>query len=341
MPISERVGAPDVRSLDFGASTEIVLSGSQFGPLLRRLQLRADPRRPRGWRRRRERGTGPAPGPAASPCGVAEKQGRPRSARYRHFKLLHLTFAHMEDWYLHHCRLSMIGAGVQLLRPEAAEAVFRDLFGSDHEVDEYRSNRTVRRRQGQADRLRVDLLEQPGRVDATWMSLAPLEAIGVEAADEIAIGKLEAIQNFHDQAIKLFEASSDVHRVACGGVLFLPAKSPSESYNQMQRLVPKLNLSYEQVGDFMLQLNRFRNFDAAPNLRLNRLFTLNSLRSALIQHPAPLTSSALTQIGGCWTQLAFDVNSDASNTRPLISGQFAAMLPELLNSVEFLAGTPL
>jgi hypothetical protein len=140
----------------------------------------------------------------------------------------------------------------------------------------------------------LQLQIQPGRID--WV-LAPKDEPDSDKFSSLG-GFAKSSQYFGELIFKWLDQAPPLNRVAFGAVLTIPTQSDSESVRTISRFLPNIDLDWENVRDFMFQVNRPRPCVTIPQLDvLNRLVKWQSVLRKMVvatigpQIPAPVTTA--------------------------------------------------
>lgn len=172
-----------------------------------------------------------------------------------------------------------------------------------------------------------------GRVDLLWEGPPPFSD-----PSEITLDWPKKLHNFRNLAETWFTTFSDsVQRIALGVILRNPVSTLSEGYQLLQSFLPGGCLGSENVTDFLYRVNRPREAQSYPGLRLNRLseWSVVTTIGYIVRGVNP--SSALAQNEQLWTQASFDLNTDANHTKPLEPQAQKAIFSELVDLAQELA----
>jgi hypothetical protein len=88
----------------------------------------------------------------------------------------------MQPWLTHHFRITLFSANSTAVQEGASESLFETIFAVPVDSDESRGNKSIRRRVSVSGGRHMELIEQPFRVDASWVGPTPLEAAPLSEA---------------------------------------------------------------------------------------------------------------------------------------------------------------
>ena len=238
----------------------------------------------------------------------------------------------MSEWFAQHIRITAF-------RPSVTGSLntnlYNELTGLEPDLDERRGpGGHFRRRAGVIETRRTELIEQPGRVDFTFLSPADLAIASVSGdLTEARLGKLNVLEELDQAAQSLIRGHHDVTRIALGGLLFYECETREESYKVLQQLIPNFDMDPARTSDFVLQANRFRPLQSLPEIQVNRLGVWSGVQGLSVAGGVSVGPHAF------WTQQVLDVNTDAVNTSPLPDARLGAVWSEMKAAfVELSAG---
>lgn len=239
------------------------------------------------------------------------------------------------EWLIQHLRLSFFSSDD---RPTAnPEPLFLDLTGVEPEVEEWRGGRIFHRRVAVVGDRRVELVEQPYRVDFVQIGQQNLDVAAVSGSiEDASLGTQESLPGLMASAGIISSRVSNPIRVALGGLFFVPTQSVTESYQILGQAFPNLDLVPERTSDFTIQMNRFRQSKAFPGLRVNRLSTWQAVTMSLLSE----AGATVRQDGSHWVQAVLDVNTDAANRAVFGQDAVPGILEEMARSVHELLRAP-
>ena len=147
---------------------------------------------------------------------------------------------------------------------------WRDLLGIDASNTNIQRESRQRQEEGAyEDDRRLVLSIQPDRVD--WRLTPP--NVVPEAGHVPNTGQyLEAMESFSKLLLHWLELEScpSASRLALGLVLITPAKTVPEGYQQISAYLP-FNFDTRNASDLMYQVNRARDSESVPGIKINRL----------------------------------------------------------------------
>jgi hypothetical protein len=205
-----------------------------------------------------------------------------------------------------------------------------DLTGEQPENTEHRARQGILKQEGWYQDNLLVLLNQPDRVN--WLFAAP--EVDEETILPI-IGPFDDLLNiFQPLMLRWFELDTcpPLSRLAFGAVLLFPVDTRQLGYQQLDRLLPYVDLSAEGISDFAYQINRPRDANTQiENLRINRLSKWRVFR--LRQHF--LTGHNIErvlpaqEVFACRLELDINTHQDFSGELP--PEQLSEVFDELVN----------
>ena len=126
----------------------------------------------------------------------------------------------------------------------------------------------------------------------------------------------------------------EVERIAFGAILLKRTDSKVESYEELNKLLPKVEIDPKGSSDFAYQINRQRISSHISDLKINRLSKWSAMRIGkfkLQQQTSGDTSRPLQvteTIFACRIEL--DINTSAEVNKPIPTEQYEAIINELI-----------
>jgi hypothetical protein len=234
------------------------------------------------------------------------------------------------DWSVEQLRLTVF------LDHEVREPVpnwWRDVVGQDPRIQTVQQGISIQHvgtvREGYCQ---LVLEVRGGRID--WLmtpQLAPNQIpTGFPSFDNYNAGAAV----FRQLLLPWASRSQGVRRVAVGSVLTFPVQNKVAGYNELQGLLPALEIDPVGSSDLLYQINRHARSRAVEGLHVNRLSAWTVVQFKLVQFqiqaggvPATIGTSAPELHA---VRLQLDINTDADRGEPLPSGTIVPMIEELI-----------
>ncbi len=170
---------------------------------------------------------------------------------------------------------------------------------------------------------------QPGRID--WHFTATPSQQDVPTAPASLLGSpSESMGPFRPLAVRWFELSPPIIRLAVGGVLLQPVDRREAAYRVITSYVPGLNLESPDCSDFLYQINRPRSSTVHPGFRINRLTKWSAAATMLLQVTLPAPIPLSQQELYVTARLELDINTAADFTSELSRSELPALFDELV-----------
>lgn len=243
----------------------------------------------------------------------------------------------MTNWLLQHLRLSFIATSDPagpMLSIDDSESLFADLWNAQVDLEEKKRNGSVRKRQAEFSTHRVEVVEQLNRIDIMWMSKSSLEMASLEGnVADAALAPMAEFKSFLEVFTVLSNKLQNVSRIAIGGISYIPTQNVNESYEILASFLPKLNIVFGEVSDFAIQLNRPLQLKLSEilSIKLNRICSLASMSSKILAGTNPESVSEIQ--ANYWTQIQFDINTDAGNRISFSSEERQKIENELIEGI--------
>ncbi len=202
-------------------------------------------------------------------------------------------------------------------------------MGAPPETSIHRARQGILRQEGQLEDKRLILTSQPGRIN--WLFAA------IEDKEEMAlpiIGSFdEMFEVFSPLMLRWFESDTcpPLSRLAFGAVLLSPVDAKELGYQQLNGLLPSIELDTEGISDFLYQINRPRDTTLQiEGLQINRLskWSVVTLRQVnFILGQTSVRTSQRQEVFAC--RLELDMNTHQDFNGELLPEQ----LPEVFNEL--------
>lgn len=177
----------------------------------------------------------------------------------------------------------------------------------------------------------LSLSYAPGRIDWVMSSIVPADM------------RIDGFPNFgaFDAAAATFleifsqwiHGAPPSNRLAVGSVLVLPVQDKEDGYRRIQRFLPSLTLDPEGSADFTYSINRFRESQTIPGLRINRLsrWSVAKLSGIRVEVGGPGNSRILeTPEGLSACRLELDINTQPEHVQQFAQDTHVLLVNELL-----------
>ena len=205
-----------------------------------------------------------------------------------------------------------------------------DLIGVPPETSIRRARQGILHQEGQfEEHKRLILTIQPNRIN--WLFAA------IEAEEESTLpiaGSFEEMLGIFLPLIHRwfeFDTCPPLSRLAFGAVLLFPVDTRQLGYQQLDRLLPSIELDTEGISDFLFQINRPRDdITQIEGLQINRLtkWSVITLRQVnLILGQMSMKTLERQEVFAC--RLELDINTHQDFNGELQPEQ----LPELFNEL--------
>src|SRR5579883_498244 len=150
---------------------------------------------------------------------------------------------------------------------DAAGTIWRDLTGTEPDIEEARPREGFRRHAGAFNDGILEVQMTPQRLDIT---LTP-KADGAEQRTEIGDYK-DAKRAFDGVVVPWLDRSRPpTFRIAHYVIALLPAADRIEAYRLLDDLIPSVDVQPEETSDFFYAINRPAKSRVVPNLKINRI----------------------------------------------------------------------
>ena len=240
------------------------------------------------------------------------------------------------DWQVENLRMTAFPSPSARFTQEPSW--WTDLMKEAPETSVRQARRQLLRQEGQLSGGRLTLTIQPNRIN--WQFAATREE-----EEEVAlpiIGPFEkTLDIFLPLMVKWFELDTcpPLSRLAFGAVLLFPVDSLQSGYQQLDRLLPSIELDTEGISDFLYQINRPKSTTTQiENLQINRLskWSVATLRFInVIMDQTPITVTPNQGVSAC--RLELDINTQKDFDGELLPEQLPEIFNELVNFGEEIA----
>ena len=203
-----------------------------------------------------------------------------------------------------------------------------DLMGVPPENSILQARQGILRQEGQLEDKRLTLTIHPDRIN--WL----VAASEVEEAIALpVIGPFEEMLSiFLPLMFRWFESDTcpPLSRLAFGAILLSPIDSKQLGYQQLDRLLPSVELDTEGISDFLYKINRPRaTTTQIEELQINRLSTWSvaTLRQVNFIMGQTVSASQRSEVFACRLELDINTNQDFNDELQPVQ------LPEIFNEL--------
>ena len=140
-----------------------------------------------------------------------------------------------------------------------------------------------------------------------------------------------AIDQFSQLTRRWLDTRPEVLRIAFGAVLIRPVASREEAYALIAQEVPGLRLDTPGCADLLYQINRPRESQVQPGLRVNRLAKWAAVQGTLAQFSLSTAAPAISMRAvHIFERLELDMNTAAERSEVLPADGLGALFHELV-----------
>lgn len=229
-----------------------------------------------------------------------------------------------DGWFCEHLRVTIFTHPFEI---EDADSWWSDTTG------ELPATSTVERKTGKRaddgpyrDRI-LSLKVQATRID--WVLGADVanatSGIGFSSIGTLP-DSLDVMREVIDKWIKL--KLPPVIRIAIGTAVMLPVSDRAGGYRALQPLLSNIKLNSQNTREFEYQINRPRKSTTIPDLEVNRLCRW-SVAAYMVQAITVGQPAVAPTVHSLACRIEPDVNTDASRTDPIPTGQLLPLYNEL------------
>ena len=177
----------------------------------------------------------------------------------------------------------------------------------------------------------LSLQYQPGRIDWVLTPIVPAD-MKIDGFPNFGVydGAASAFIEFFAQWIR---GAPVFNRLAVGSTLVLPVQDKADGYRRIQRYLPAVTLDPERSADFSYGINRFRQSETVPGLRINRLsrWSVAKLSGIRLEIGEPGMSRLMESPEGLSAcRLELDINTQPERVEPFAQNVAEPLLNELL-----------
>ncbi len=235
------------------------------------------------------------------------------------------------DWKYHHLRLT---AFLKEAVNTREISWWNDTVGSDSESTNITGN-LVRVEEAVKNDLILSLKVEPHRVD--WI-LKSLDTQNLEDFPNLG-DKAKALSTLKEISVNWFKISkiSDVGRLAFGVRLFKNVEDRLEGYNDLNKMLPFVEIHPESSSDFLYQINRSLDSTTVQGLKINRLakWHVVNMKTVALNITSDLKAALTSDLYA--TALDLDINSDADRDSPLPNNNLEKLFEEFISLGEEIA----
>ncbi|WP_375470343.1 hypothetical protein [uncultured Nostoc sp.] len=126
---------------------------------------------------------------------------------------------------------------------------------------------------------RLILAVQPSRID--WLLALEAAPISFELLSVVSFS--ESVNSFTELMNRWLNVTPNLQRIAFGANLLLPFEDVKQAYEYLPAYFPLNKLDLKNAQDFNYRINRPRNVDDIPDLKINRLSSWSVMTSTTFQ----------------------------------------------------------
>ena len=175
---------------------------------------------------------------------------------------------------------------------------------------------------------RLSLAIRPGRVDWVWSAnvFADLTAVTIPSLGSFP----KTLGTFRETIDKWVDIAPPLVRLAFGTILDQQAQDKLSTYNLLQSYLPAVKLTPESSSDFVYQINRPRNSQAAPGYTINRISKWMGMRGVISVNENGVVLSKEFNVA----RLEIDASSQIDANVPIEKSKVQPLLHELIGTTE-------
>jgi len=179
----------------------------------------------------------------------------------------------------------------------------------------------------------LSLQYQPGRVD--WV-LSPIVPDHMRIDGFPNFGAYDAATTaFLELFSRWIQGAPAFNRLAVGSTLVVPVQDKADGYRRIQGFLPAVTLDPEGSADFSYGINRFRQSETVPGVRINRLSRwsvakLSGIRLEIGEAGISRLMASPEGLSAC--RLELDINTQPERVEPFPQDIAERLLNELVRS---------
>ena len=179
----------------------------------------------------------------------------------------------------------------------------------------------------------LSLQYQPGRVE--WV-LSPIVPDHMRIDGFPNFGAYDAATTaFLELFSRWIQGAPAFNRLAVGSTLVVPVQDKADGYRRIQGFLPAVTLDPEGSADFSYGINRFRQSETVPGVRINRLSRwsvakLSGIRLEIGEAGISRLMASPEGLSAC--RLELDINTQPERVEPFPQDIAERLLNELVRS---------